>query len=331
MNLESLIRIFLMGTGSVSVPVLGTLSVQYHPARLSKSEQIDFVPPRYEIVHSKEYVESPRFIQYLAVKLQLTEVQAEILLKEYGSKIEQAIASGVSFEIESVGVVLADGGFESKITPESFPDTYGLSGFSMDKLSDAEKKNAKQLPKKIVKNTAKAMIIASPILFGALLIPNILHMAQNEEVASVFRNTNASVDFSQPEMPRPHDFKVSETVAVQEQEYVQNVESNPVAEVGNSVGEQSKKIAKKENKRVATQSADVKYYVIVGTFSVKSNAEKYSKKLQSKDYNSGVISENNKNRVYLDAFASADDAQRYVKALQADSEYGKAWVYVKNS
>ncbi len=324
-----------MGTGSVSVPVLGTLSVQYHPARLSKSEQIDFVPPRYEIVHSKEYVESPRFIQYLAVKLQLTEVQAEILLKEYGSKIEQAIASGVSFEIESVGVVLADGGFESKITPESFPDTYGLSGFSMDKLSDAEKKNAKQLPKKIVKNTAKAMIIASPILFGALLIPNILHVAQNEEFASAFRNTTVPVDFSQPELPRPHDFKVKDGVVDEpKQEVVEAVVAESIVankQASNAKAESAKQHTNVPTETVTEQAADVKYFIIVGTFSVKENAEKFSKKLQSKDYNSGVISDNNKNRVYLNAFASADDAQQYVKDLQSNSEYGKAWVYVKNS
>ncbi len=324
-----------MGTGKVSVPCVGTLSVQYHPARLAKTEQIDFVPPRYEIVFSQEYVEIPRFVQFIATKLSITEEQSTQLLEDFGKSVAQSISLGEDFEILTVGVIRVDGSFESKINPESFPDTYGLSGFSIDKLSDAEKKNARQLPKKIVKNTAKAMIIASPILFGALLIPNILHIAQNEEFASAFRNTNASVDFSQPELPRPHDFKVNTVVEeTQNQEIevanAQNIEPQSVSFAEIEVVSESKKVTESPKKE-ETESGEAKYFVIVGTFSVKSNAEKYSKKLQSKDYNSGVISDNNKNRVYLNAFVNADEAQQYVKALQADSEYGKAWVYVKNS
>ncbi|MCQ2608918.1 MAG: SPOR domain-containing protein [Bacteroidales bacterium] len=335
MNLESLIRTFLMGAGKVSIPALGTLSVQYHPARLAKSEQIDFVPPRYEIVYSKEYVEMPIFIQYVSTKLNVTDEQAVALLEDYGADFEQSFSAGEDFEIKTVGVIHANGEFESKITSDSFPDTYGLAGFSMDKLSDAEKKNAKQLPKKIVKNTAKAMIIASPILFGALLIPNILHVAQNDELASAFRNTNASVDFSQPELPRPHEFKSNAVVVEEQQENVETV-VEPIATTPKKDSKIEEEITELKNtiapiKEVSEYTADAKYFIIVGTFSVKANAEKFSKKLQAKDYKSGVISDNNKNRVYLNAFASADEAQQYVKDLQSNSEYGKAWVYVKNS
>lgn len=140
MNLESLIRTFLMGAGSVSIPMVGTFSVQYHPARLAKSEQIDFVPPHYEIVYSKDYVEIPRFIQYIAVKQNITDEQAQVLLTDFGTRISQRLLSGEDVEIDSLGLITSDGIFESKITSESFPETYGLSGFSMDKLSDAEKK-----------------------------------------------------------------------------------------------------------------------------------------------------------------------------------------------
>lgn len=335
MNLESLIRTFLMGAGSVSIPMVGTFSVQYHPARLAKSEQIDFVPPHYEIVYSKDYVEIPRFIQYIAVKQNITDEQAQVLLTDFGTRISQRLLSGEDVEIDSLGLITSDGIFESKITSESFPDTYGLSGFSMDKLSDAEKKNAKQLPKTIIKNTAKAIIIASPILFGALLIPNILHVAQNEEFASAFRNTTVPVDFSQPELPRPHDFKVKDGVVDEpKQEVVEAVVAESIVankKASNAKAESAKQHTNVPTETVTEQAADVKYFIIVGTFSVKENAEKFSKKLQSKDYNSGVISDNNKNRVYLNAFASADDAQQYVKDLQSNSEYGKAWVYVKNS
>jgi cell division protein FtsN len=151
------------------------------------------------------------------------------------------------------------------------------------------------------------------------------------------------MNFNQPEVPRPQEYKSIAKVA-----QATPVETEETAIVSKTVKKEKVSKAKKEKVKTAkvtkqkkqeenatpmTTPADnnAKYFIIVGTFSVKSNAENFSEKLKDKDFNSGVLSDAEKNRVYLSAFSDKAEAQKYINDLRSDSEYSNAWLYVKQS
>ncbi len=321
MNLESLIRSTLYGKETVVVPGLGTFNLQYQSARLVKSEKVTFKPPQKTVVYSQECDSSNTvLVDAFAQILNCSKDEALQKINDFVSKFKILIQQKGSASLCGVGTFSADGTFKSATFPESSPETFGLGDFSIKTLSEDEKKNDKPNSLKVAVGVAKTMFIASPILFGALLIPNILQVSHNVHFASLFRETNVAVDLSEPEMPRPYAFK---TVVKEETQA-------PVEKVAMAEVKKAKPVAQK--KKSTQKTKNLRYFVVVGTFSDVSNAERYVQKLKSENPDSGVITpENEKSKVYLTAFSEKSEAQSYMKQLRENSEYSKAWVYVKKS
>ena len=351
MNIELLIAKSLFESGKVSVPSLGTFTVHDHSARLVKTGQVTFIPPQKIATFLPDsQVEDSTFILYIAQKNNCTETEAQNIVSAYVLQCNMLLQTNGNFAIDGVGVVHNDWTFDSKVSPEANPEFFGLTDFSIDKLSEAEKKNDREKPLRVTKNAVKMFFIASPILFGALLIPNVLQVSQNVELASLFRQTAATIDSSKPELPRPYVYVAPaeiEPVFTETQEeyysgdveesYAEDDDEEYFAETSDDVPQEvteectvvEKPVVEKTQK-IQKQAIATKYFVIVGTFSVKENAEKYSKKLQSQRYDSGVIADNDKNRVYLSVFSDKAEADQYLEKLHG-SEYSKAWLLVKNS
>ncbi len=354
MDIVLFIRKALIDKVVVAIPSIGSLSLQYQTARLVKSEQILFVPPKELALFSKETVGSVNFIDYVTKESNLTKEQVQQELDNFASKIKQQLDNQKDVGLLNVGTFHPDGSFDSVI----FPETYGLSEFSIDKVCDRELKDKKEKPLKIAKIAGKVAFIASPILFGALLVPNILQVSKSAEFASMFRETSVNYELSQPDVPRPLEYKpiapiesvastdiMSEQMAIVDKPKSNNVEvssemiQSPAKETIESksnleksnVTSATKEQQKKSKTSKKTDSQNAKYFIIVGTFSQKSNAEKYSKKLKKQDYDSGVLNDSEKSRVYLSAFADKNEAQQYIKNLHSGSEYSDAWLYVKES
>ncbi len=345
MNVESLIQAALIEEGIVTLPSFGSFVVRYQTARLVKEEQIKFKPPQYVVVFSQTIDDGNAFVSYVSDVMQCPQEEAETLLSKYVEDINNAMREQRDFVVDGVGVIHPDKSFESAISPDSFPETYGLTDFAIDKLLDAEEKKAKEKPLKIAKAAGKALFIASPILFGAFLIPNILQISQSAQFASMFRNTAVNMDFSSPEIPSPSEYKPlgavaqidEETVSFEQLQGTQTVETRQEAtnKVVERPAQEDKKSEISKQKQTAklekTNSSDAKYYIIVGTFLVKENAEKYSMRLKGKDYDAGVLKDEGKTRVYLSAFADKNEAQEFINDLHSKSEYNNAWLYVKES
>lgn len=348
MDFARLIRKALLDKVVVTIPSIGSLSLQYQTARLVKNEQILFVPPKELALLSTENERADEFVDYVEKESNVSKEQIRLEFLNFALKIKQQLDNQTDYELSNVGVFHTNGSFDSVI----FPETYGLSEFSLDKVTDRELKDKKEKPIKIAKIAGKVAFIASPILFGALLVPNILQVSKSAEFASIFRETSVNYELSQPDVPRPLEYKpIVQEESVAMAEIVSEpmaVVSNPkqsIAEVSTETIQTSEKeatvkkskveknsvaVAKpKKNKKAETQ--DAKYFIIVGTFSQKSNAEKYSKKLKKQAYDSGVLNDSEKSRVYLSAFADKTEAQQYIKNLQSGSEYSDAWLYVKES
>lgn len=373
MDIQSISSFFtatLTDIGYAELPYFGVLEIKHRPARLIKNEKIDFIPPQSVVTFTyNENVNAIETIAHMAKKGQVDESIITIELKKITDSLKQVLADGNDFYLENIGTFHPDGTFESTRTTETCSNAYGLASFSIDKVTDAEQKEKKERPVKLIKNTAKTIVFAAPILFSALLIPNILQISHNAQFASLFRNTTVYTDYTQPERPRPQDFtpsklainntpsqtdttapqkavKKAKTTAptqAQKQAVKKNVQSSTTSK-GSSKQQAIKKSTTKPNAikksakkqsvkkaKTSAQTENAKYFIIVGTFAKRANAERYSKQLKNKDYDSGIINENEKSRVYLSAFADKSEAQQYINDLHNRSEYSNAWLYVKES
>jgi len=344
MDLETLIRSVLYQKKSVSVPFLGTFAIVTKPAQLIQGEQVTFVPPQSFVTYSAECDESDNTLQqHYAESANISETEALAEIAQFSNAILTEIESQGTLYLNGIGTLRQHKGFISTTYGGISPENFALPTFVLDTCSDAESKRAKSRPLNIAKTAGKALFISSPIVFGALLIPNILQISHNAQLASLFRDTKVTMNFNQPEVPRPYEYKsIAEIAQATPMETTETVKvSKPVKKVKASKAKKEKlktaKVTKqKKHERDATPKAapadnNAKYFIIVGTFSVKSNAENYSEKLKDKDFNSGVISDNDKNRVYLSAFADKAEAQQYINELHNGSEYNNAWLYVKQS
>lgn len=353
MDFARLIRKALLDKVVVTIPSIGSLSLQYQTARLVKNEQILFVPPKELALLSTENERADEFVDYVEKESNVSKEQIRLEFLNFALKIKQQLDNQTDYELSNVGVFHTNGSFDSVI----FPETYGLSEFSIDKVCDRELKDKKEKPLKIAKIAGKVAFIASPILFGALLVPNILQVSKSAEFASMFRETSVNYELSQPDVPRPLEYKpiaqeststpevITEQLAVVDNTNLHNEEvsaeilrsSTKEITTKNTETKKSSVVTTTEKQKKETKTAkkadskEAKYFIIVGTFSQKSNAEKYSKKLKKQAYDSGVLNDSEKSRVYLSAFADKTEAQQYIKNLQSGSEYSDAWLYVKES
>lgn len=345
--METLILKCLLKKGVAVVPDLGTFRLQHQSARLLKDDSMKFVPPQNIVTFSTDCVDDDSFKSFVAKKTQKSEDETLHLLRSYAVLVKNVLQKQESFQIKGVGVIKSDWSFVSQLSKESSPETFGLADFSIDTVSETEKKNAELKVKNFTKSATKTMILASPILFGALLIPSILQISNNPQFASVFRRTQVAVNSSAPEIPSPHQLKstvaktekiVTETPTVatsgKNQKNVSQKKDQAAAKNANKVVTKTanKGVVKKGEKSVdkkATNNAGKKYYVVVGTFSNAEYAYKYAKQLQNK-YESGVI-EGEQNKVYISAFSSRQEAVDCTRQLRENTTYPNAWIYVKNS
>ncbi|MBR5433734.1 MAG: SPOR domain-containing protein [Bacteroidales bacterium] len=304
MDFSSLIRQALLEVGTVAVPHIGTFTLHHCSARLIQNEDITCVPPQNVVEFSNECADEKSFIQFIAQKTNSSEATIQKELSTFTDSIQKSLNENTPYVIENVGTIHPDGRFQSSIAWNA--NAFGLRDFSIHKLSEEEKKKSNLTTAQTLAGVVKTLFIASPILFGALLIPNILQVSQNPQFASIFRQTQVEMDFTQPEVPRPHEFK-------------------PIVEAEKPKPEPAPMPTEKP-----TTKAENKYFVVVGTFVDLSNAKKFAKKLQKENYQSGII-EGERNKVYLSAFANKAKAQQYVQQLRGQSNYASAWIYVKKS
>lgn len=336
MDLVTLIRSILYQKKSVSVPFLGTFAIVTKSARLIPGEQVTFVPPQSFVTYSALYDESDNTLQQqYAQCANISENEALAEIAQFSNAILTEIESQGTLYLNGIGTLTQSKDFTSTTYSGISPENFALPTFVLDTCSDTENKRAKSRPLNIAKTTGKALFISSPIVFGALLIPNILQISHDAQLASLFRDTKVTMNFNQPEVPRPYDYKpiteIAQATPVADKE---TIATKPTQKASNTQKETKRNFEVKKREKTATQQVtneNAKYFIIVGTFSVKSNAENYSEKLKDKDFNSGIISEDEKNRVYLSAFADKAEAQQYINELRNGSEYNNAWLYVKQS
>lgn len=143
MDLLSVIRSILHSENIVSIPGIGTFKSVYQSARLIKSEQITFKPPQVVISYSPK-CENNMLTAQVAEICKCTEQEAEANIETFVLQFKKTMEEKQFVTLKGFGTIHKNGDFESDISPE----TFGLTDFSFDKLSDAEKKKVDSAQRK---------------------------------------------------------------------------------------------------------------------------------------------------------------------------------------
>lgn len=358
MNIEFVIQDLLHAKNFITIPGFGSFVSKYQAARIVKSDYVKFIPPRKTIAFNPLLdTDDGVLISFLENEYRLTNVDAQKEIELFVNQTKQILESEKAWNWQGIGTFFYDTQkslqFEASPIQNYLTDSYGLSDFSVHILPQEhaleeyiakKKEQIAPLHKKII----KAAFIASPIIFGAILIPNILHTPQLAGFVSMFRDTEVSIDFSIPEKPMPfaynnqvqsHDIMDTPIIDTQHVLTAQNqdskdvekpqiVESKPIKKIKKSQFSE----VKSQTKLPVTSSIEGKsYFIIVGSFSTQKNAERLSKDLQKQAFESGIVTDGEKIRVYISAFALKNDAIKKLNEIKNLSDFSGAWLYTRNS
>jgi len=190
--------------------------------------------------------------------------------------------------------------FEPQLRENLLVESYGLQNFSYEKLYQ------RQVPKPAFKveyrepvpvifqqRKLKKLVIAIPLLIALALIP----IKHNNEYLS------------------KSDMGMWETL----------MQSTPVAPL------QTPELTLTENKvaEVASETEQLKYFIIGGSFKSEENANKYIRQLKEQGYdgqNLGIF--NGLNRVAMKGFPTIAEAQKELNSLLSKNPESGVWIHV---
>ncbi|HRS18900.1 MAG TPA: hypothetical protein P5243_05315, partial [Bacteroidales bacterium] len=198
-----------------------------------------------------------------------------------------------------------------------------------------KKKNELPLHKKIIKTT----FILSPVLFAAILIPNIIHAPQMTGIISLFRDTEAYVDFSIPQKPMP----ILSYKKIEQIEYTPQQENNTIPEPKetNNVSNNNSKEQQKNNSIVSipktqesynnSKSQNVNLYIIVGSYSSETNAQVFLNTIKEQYTQAGILIKDGKIRVFIEKNSNKELTLHALRSIKQKDEFKNAWIYTERT
>lgn len=330
MNIEYIIRTIILHESLISIKGLGTFISHNQPARIIKSDFYKFIPPQKNIVFSEhtyheqndiEHVlktEYPHEFEYLSTELStnIERIRGDLQLHKKSKFVDIG-----SFYVDDNQNIIFE--FEAEDAPHNY---FGLPDFSLQHIpslieeEDTKKKN----PRSLATQAAKITFLLFPILFGLLLIPNILHLPQMAGLMSIFSSKDTIIDFTTPRKPLPSleakDYYAYRDTATDiaalrsEENMADTTDLTLVAE----------QLPAEEFAEPATQ-----YYIIVGSFSTESNAQKYVKALQTQLYTDAeIIISDSKIRVSIAKSTSIDETKSQLEMYKTHKDFSTAWILI---
>lgn len=346
MKLETVIQTILQSKNFITIPGLGSFVSQYHPARIVKSDYVKFIPPQKILVFNALVQQDDGIlVSVLQTDYKLSAEAAYKEVERFVSTTKEILQSSNIVNLNGIGTLYYNNqAIEFEPAPISVDSSvYGLSDFSVHtipqeaRLQDFVKKKKSELP--LHKKIIKATFILSPVLFGALLIPNIIHAPQMTGLISIFRDTDAYVDFSIPRKPIPVlEYKKTEPLEivpsqestkteVKQESETKLPESSDKAELPKTISYSN--TATTKNSTPSNQSKNTTYYIIVGSYSNEKNAQQFLSSIQSTHKNAGILIKDGKIRVYLQIAENKKSATNNLLSIKQQNAYKQAWIYTE--
>lgn len=349
MKLETVIHTILQSKNFITIPGLGSFVSQYQPARIIKSDYVKFISPRKVLAFNPMIQQNDGvLLSILQSDYTLSEEQALKEIQQFVDTTKEILTNSNIVNLQGIGTLYYSEQslqFEPSLHHISSHE-YGLSDFSVHilphetQLKEYIEKKKSELP--LHKKIIKATFILSPVLFGALLIPNIIHAPQMTGLISLFRDTDAYVDFTIPRKPIPVlEYKKTEPLDYipQEQTTASNeLQNQTKPQPHNENKTQSEKVKtntgielqKSVNTQEKNKTQRVDYYIIVGSYSSEKNAQQFVNKLKAQYKQAGIISKNGKIRVFIEKSNNKELAKNSLDIVKQDQEFKTAWIYTEN-
>ncbi|MDA3882499.1 MAG: SPOR domain-containing protein [Bacteroidales bacterium] len=354
MKLTIVIQNLLYTQDFITIPELGSLVVQYQPARIIKSDHVKFIPPTKHIAFNSDILTSDNDItSFLSKEYNLSSEQAQEEVRAFVNNTKAILKEHKKYVIDGVGALYVndDGLLQLHPLPQAqfLTDSYGLSEFHVhaipreDALDKAVRTDVRHTKDSVQTKVFKAMFIAVPVLFALLLIPNILHIPQSANIIGMFRETEVDVDLSPPHKPLPetssayftesppsnqvYDAPLAETkpTTILPEDSLVALETNrqEAEQVENTVGDKSD-VYQEFVEDIVEENT---YFVIVGSFSTHENAQRFVNKLKKQSYDAGIVERDNKIRVYISQFSEKNLALESLDTVRSHTNFSTAWLY----
>jgi CCDC81-like prokaryotic HU domain 1/SPOR domain len=338
-KIQTLIKSLLISNDKLSIPELGSFVSKHKSAEIDDKTG-DITPPTKEISFDETLKDDDGLLFNALLGHKLTEEEARKELELLKITILKTTTSKEKYKITGFGFLIKnDKGelvFKTTATDSLLPENVGLSpvSFNPDELNKIkttkEKTKKEKVKKEKIKTTKppkvktekdkqkskkvmKGFLIAVPII-AIIVLLGLFHkpiIEKGKELFSNLKDTTTTQDI----------------VDVDTTEIINNNNNNTPDELGND-----KEYLKLLNSKI-TNTADInlgteykKFYIIVGSFSMKENANKYKDELRGQNYDASVISGDHF-RVAIGGFNTADNLIAEYNKIK--SKYGEnVWILI---
>lgn len=336
MELTAVFQYLLAHLNYVSLPGLGSFMKLYNSAQLS-SDGKTITPPHESFVFSTERNFNDEVLEeYLHESTGISLTEASEQITNFVNDITIRITKGEAINFEGIGKLqLQSNGNIGLVVDEQdlASQTYGLQSISVNPRTiptsttpTTNKQNKKVQPKVSVSNSDSSKIAFYVAICFAVTVVIVIFTSPS---AQFWKHNPKHVDNVAQQLPiKPID-NISELVTTQ----VDSVVASEVIEQQSqqkSVSDQPIEISTdKKTALLYTESAidNRMHYIIVGSFSQKTNATKLIEDLEKKGYKPTILQDNSTFRVALYKFSNRDRALRELERLKDQNISKTVWLY----
>lgn len=341
----------------VIIPSFGAIVSNYVPARILEGENSRMLPPSKKMVFNERLQhDDGKFIKNVADDLGITYTEAEKKVAEFVADAKERIFAGEIFLIDGVGAFSTFDGqsivFEPALLDSVLVDSFGLSAFQTPVIdSSITRKTFEQTVQNkggignIVKSKQfiRVAVIAPIVIAIGLLLPINTKMFKTEKagvaiVSDDYVNTLADT-FSNPvEQELMSNVNKKNALKYIEHETavslpVETISESELAKAEITIEPETiaESLIEEDNSGFFDSEIAVeekRFFIIVGVFTEKYNAENLKDQLSSSGFESQIFERGGKYKVSLDTYNSKESALEELTELASiDSDFfSGAWV-----
>ncbi len=298
MEITKYIKELLLAHDSVALPELGTFKLIFKEAEIKNSSEKnnkEFAPPHKSIVFDINKITDDEVVStYISSLENIDQEAAEKRLSESIKQIRSVLAKGERVAFDEVGFLFYDQKnilqFEADEDSMLLNDSFGLSDIKVSELEPSVVEKDKE------KNNGLLLLLL--ILLPLVLLVGFFayktdyfrdFSTSNSDIISANQNNandNTTVEFTD-------NNNANNTAAT---DSLNNVAQNNNLDTAKTITENNEVIAVVEEDNGNTMK---KFYLVVGSFSIATNAEKLKADLKSKGFNTEVYKGDGYNRVTI--------------------------------
>ncbi len=215
----------------------------------------------------------------------------------------------------------------------SHSETFGLSVLDIRKLVDIHEvqkvlviNNKRSVYKKVFAGVGAA--VAAILVFFVASTPILEDKGTSVQKSGFFTDLIILSSANRPgTVPAVSSLTIASSVEVEAKKEEPKIDITPV------VAQKAESAKADKTAPVTVKQADPKYFVIIGSATSKSEAEKALKKFKMQGYqNANVINSGDRSRIYIASFEDRVQAEKYLASfVKNNPKLDDAWVFAKRN